>query len=281
MNLKEQIIDDIHNQQPILKYAYLNEGASNFIDVTKSKQYYYYRTEMKIIKENIKLIRNSLNNTVVELGVGDGSKLNAILPPDKNAVLVDISEEMLKKAQMLIDRPVTVLNSSFEDINYEQIGDNVTFLFLGGTLGNFEMWENLLAKFKSHCINSNILIGMEFDEEQCSEDIKKVPEGYYNSDIQKFVFNPLRLLGLSINHGKLDVNFNDEYKRIEFYFYLNDEGKAAWFDNTRREAPEKILLTLVNKPTRKTFIEKVKQLGFKLGKLNIASDGISIIEFCW
>ncbi len=77
MNLKEQIIDDIHNQQPILKYAYLNEGASNFIDVTKSKQYYYYRTEMKIIKENIKLIRNSLNNTVVELGVG--TALNSML----------------------------------------------------------------------------------------------------------------------------------------------------------------------------------------------------------
>lgn len=281
MNLEKQIIDDIYSGRSTIKYSYVDVGANNFIRVINSNCYYYYRIELALVRNNIAAIRRSFRETIVVLGVGDGSKLSCLLSDEYNTVLVDISAELLHTVQKRIPKAAIVLNTSFETVDYQKLGDNMTFLLLGGTLCNIEAWSDFLTRLREECPMSNVIIGMEFADEEDHKVGERIRDGYSSAESEEFLFYPLSLLGISRDDGTVEVIYNESLHRIESYFVFNSQGKAIWLRMTETEPPSRVLLNVSNKPTRAQFFQTANRLGLRRGQLDCSTGSISIIELYW
>ena len=281
VNYESQIIEDIYNGKPILKYAYLGDGAANFIRVINGNQYYYFRSELALIRANIAAIRHSFKDNIVVFGVGNGSKISYLLTQEKKLILVDISAELLRLAQERLSRSAVMINDSLECIDFRRFRDNTTFLLFGGTLCNFETWSDILTRLRGGCAKSNIIIGMEFGEEKNLQVGKKILDGYISTEGEDFLFYPLSLLGLSRDDGNVEIIFNHILHRIEFYFTFNSKGRVTWSTIIGTEPPARVLLNVSNKPTREEFFQAVQRLGLRRGQLDCSMGEISIIELCW
>jgi len=249
--LKQDIKKCILQDEPLLKFSYIKTGANKFLKVLKSKEYYTTKKELKIIKEKKPQLQSFLKENIVILGVGNGDKIKELLSNIKKQVtLIDISENLLNIAKEKIkDQEIKIINNSFENIDFTKFEDS-TFVMFGGTLFNNTNWDNLITHIKKESINSNLIIGIELlNRIPINEIIKQ----YNNETGFNFIFQPLKLIGIKKNTGKIKVSFNTKKNRIEEWFIL----KKPIFNK------KKILLSISIKINEKIFVKKINKRNIK------------------
>jgi uncharacterized SAM-dependent methyltransferase len=82
--IKQLILTDIYKGKSLLKYAYLEKGANNFLNVVLNPSYDIYKNEINILNRYKQNFQDVLKENIVVLGVGNGDKINVLLDDFNN-----------------------------------------------------------------------------------------------------------------------------------------------------------------------------------------------------
>jgi len=138
------------------RFLYDRRGSELFEEITRQPEYYPYRAEREILETNAEEITSSLGSdgALVEFGSGNAEKTRILLRAvlrrtgEGQFVPIDISADFLEEAARdllntfdgLRVTPVAgTYRSALEHL--PERTDNRLFLFLGGSIGNFEPEE--------------------------------------------------------------------------------------------------------------------------------------------
>ncbi len=162
------------------KYFYDERGSELFEKICNTPDYYLTRVEHNLLKDIVnEVITITEPAVIVELGSGSSKKTEVLLQaavegaPAVRYVSIDISEQALVEAgERLIRRftPLTVdaLVADYESgLNHERVRQqtgNKLFVFLGGTIGNFEHDEavELIASIRGQMdTHDRLLLGAD------------------------------------------------------------------------------------------------------------------------
>ncbi len=148
------------------RFLYDRRGSELFEEITRQPEYYQYRAEREILRIHADEITADLSEegTIVELGSGNAEKTRILLRSALNRwgrahfVPVDISRDfLLESARELVDEfehlNVTTVAGTYRSA-LKQLPERKAprlFLFLGGSIGNFEPEESraLLSEIRS------------------------------------------------------------------------------------------------------------------------------------
>jgi uncharacterized SAM-dependent methyltransferase len=235
-----KIKQDIFDNKPLIKFSYLDRGADDFLKVLSSKEYHTVQNELKTIKNNRQNIQSFIKPNIVVLGTGNGLKIKEMLKGSKrNITLIDISHKLIKVSRSnLKEHKLSEIIGGFESINLNKF-KNTTFIMLGGTLFNNSNWINFINNINFNENSSNMILGVELLN---GISINKIIKQYDNETGFKFIFNSLKLIGISRKDGKIQVVFNKIKHRIEEWFIFN-------------KLKNKILLSISIKLKKDKFLE--------------------------
>ncbi len=173
------------------KLFYDERGSILFDEITRLREYYPTRTEMKIMQDNISAIVKLLGEgtVLVELGSGSSNKIRLLLdniPGLAAYVPIDISEEHLQNSvnKLSKDYPELEIIPLCADytraINLPKIPkpyDHISTFYPGSTIGNFNPPDakNFLRRV-ARLIGGNggMIIGVDMKKD------KKILEAAYN-----------------------------------------------------------------------------------------------------
>jgi uncharacterized SAM-dependent methyltransferase len=180
--------------------------------------------------------------TIMDIGCGDGKK--AVVPieylkkEDKKIIYcpIDISGHMVEKAkqkisQMDVDELVEFKWNISDFENLENVtpllrrkNEGIFMLFLGGTLGNFEIHEVIYEIRESMNNNDRLLIGVALAGDK--------KEGYAQAYKTNYADNFLIKVLEQVGFKKDELVYNSRYKnhRVECYYTINTD-KEIKFQN--------------------------------------------------
>jgi uncharacterized SAM-dependent methyltransferase len=274
--IKNLILEDISKGNPLLKYAYLKKGANNFFNVVLNPEYDIYKNEIIILEKNKLNIQKALKENIVVLGVGNADKIKIILDNYnfKTLTIIDYSPEILSIAKKnLTGYNFKIILDDFEKIDFNQFKENISFLFLGGTLFNFKNWECILKKIKKHNSDSNIIIGVELLNK--IGDVKKVSKQYEKESVFQFLKYPLNFIGIDDNEGFLKQSYNVKEMSIDTYFIFKPNLKNYYLKDISKQ---KILLCRSIKLLESNFFKKTKLYNVVF-KNNFKNNWVVILNF--
>ena len=210
-----------NNSKDMLSYAYME--ASHYYDdlLRHSSDYYLFRDEVSIIKENKKALEKYLTNItdIMEIGPGSDYALeNKTLPiltcaPNLNHYhAIDISPNYLHDIGQFMkkntdDLTISLMKVDFiapDQINLPQVQNQKAILFLGSTLGNLQ--SSICLKNISYMSNKNDIFIFTVDTNHDEESLIKA----YSGD----TFNNL-IKGILRFFGKLNLAFNNLIDKFE------------------------------------------------------------------
>lgn len=224
------------------KFFYDENGSILFEKITKLKEYYITRLEMKIFEEKKTDISKILpsNAIIIEFGSGSNTKikkfLNIVKDP-KIYIPLDISSEYMKKncaetSKLFPNIKVSPITLDFTNINNSTKDEILKFtsnskktigFFPGSTIGNFEKKDVklLLKNFsKILCKDNFLVIGVDLIKNI------KVLENAYNDKsgiTANFNLNILQRLNneyetnFEISNFEHSAFFNKKKSRIEMH----------------------------------------------------------------
>ncbi len=224
------------------KYFYDRRGSELFEEITKLEEYYQTRTERAILVEWMpRLIPELGTASVIELGAGSGEKTRVILDAlnDRDGtatyVPIDVSAAFLKDSAARIE-------SEFEHIRVRPTVGDITqpltfpedipeprlFVFLGGTIGNFD--EPAAVELLEHVRQrmgpgDRLLMGCDLIKDPT------VIESAYNDSrgvTAEFNLNMLRHL-----NWKYGLDFDENAYRHRA-IYNSDENRIEMYLDVRR-----------------------------------------------
>lgn len=239
------------------QYFYDAHGSAIYEQITQLDEYYLYNQEIKLLEEHAIDIKKTIlqhsniqtnsssNIHIIELGCGDGSKVETWLSPwikskDHVSIIyhpVDVSQhaidslvERLKymMGETIIEQHVKPICSTFEDM-YKYIDSNLNgirvMMLLGSTIGNFSSFDSNNVKYSPespvmqifHLIRSNLKKGDWFlcGFDLC-KDTKTMIEAYSDSKGITAAFNYNLLLRLN-----RELDFNFEINNYQHYAMFN------------------------------------------------------------
>lgn len=264
------------------KYFYDETGSKLFTEICELPEYYPTRTEIGILKENIKDISETLGDSpmIVEFGSGASEKIKYILSSTlgKTSYLaMDISKEFLIESSKIVAKLYPEMNVYALCADYSKkislpkfttLRNNKVLYFPGSSFGNFDKNEqtNFLTNARKMLSEGeSFLIGLDL--------IKKTPvlnDAYNDSKgiTAKFNLNILshinKLTGSSfdLNSFKHVAFYNEELNRIEMHIESLDNqsisilGEEIFFEKGERIHTEN---------SYKFNIDYVKPLFFNAG----------------
>jgi L-histidine N-alpha-methyltransferase len=214
------------NKKISSKWFYDYRGSKLFEQITKLKEYYPTRTEIKILKDNKIEIANKIGKraVLIEPGAGDIKKIAIFLnnlDTPKKYIPLDISEDYIKKVSKTFKKKfpkiaITPIGYDFSGNNKLPFkilpSENVTIFFPGSTIGNFnkkdaiKFLKMLKTKFKA----KKIIIGADL--------VKNIPTLISAYDdkkgvTKKFNKNILKRINSELG-GNIDLN---SYKHLAIY----------------------------------------------------------------
>lgn len=275
--LHKRIASEILAGNPLLKFAYLDEGSQKFIQILDSPDYYTFKREMKIISERGAAMRRRIKRNVVVLGTGDGRKEAELLKSHQNVYLIDISAPLLEISKKHMGDHVHCINACFEDVDYRVFSPDSTIVMLGGSLGNINEFGSFLKKLKDELPGANLILGMEFADVQDPKEYEQLIQEYRNEAGFDFVFQALKELGFERGDGELAVSFDEKQKRILERFQFNEQGrkKAA---KSGLGGVSGVLLSISLKMGRWEFQKRLDSLGIRVGAFDFYEGQNHILE---
>lgn len=223
------------------KYFYDGKGSLLFEEICLLDEYYPTRTEQGIIREMAgKYMEKSAGCDIIELGSGSHEKISLFFDaayPDLRKTMryvpVDISEDAVESAMEALERrypelPVMGIIADFTHHMEEvAMGRPSRYLFLGGTIGNFEKDQagDFLREI-SRVLTDRDLLLVGFD---MVKDRDLLEQAYNDSRgcTARFNLNVLevvnRELGGNFDTGAFEHRafFNEEESRIEMHLEAN------------------------------------------------------------
>ena len=214
------------NKKISSKWFYDYRGSKLFEQITKLKEYYPTRTEIKILKDNKIEIANKIGKraVLIEPGAGDIKKIAIFLnnlDTPKKYIPLDISEDYIKKVSKTFKKKfpkITITPKGYDFSGNNKLpfkilsSENVTIFFPGSTIGNFnkkdaiKFLKMLKTKFKA----KKIIIGVDL--------VKNIPTLISAYDdkkgvTKKFNKNILKRINSELG-GNIDLN---SYKHLAIY----------------------------------------------------------------
>ena len=139
------------NKKISSKWFYDYRGSKLFEQITKLKEYYPTRTEIKILKDNKIEIAEKIGKraVLIEPGAGDIKKIAIFLSnldKPKKYIPLDISEDYIKKVSKTFKKKfpkITITPKGYDFSGNNKLpfkilsSENVTIFFPGSTIGNF------------------------------------------------------------------------------------------------------------------------------------------------
>ncbi len=233
------------------KFFYDQKGSELFVDITNLPEYYPTKTEISILAQIPNEVLNKKNQTFIELGSGDSSKISILLNKiDKLNIAtttympVDISEKAIQLSSVDLQNkfPQMKINAIIEDF-MSQLHlipdiDNKVFCFFGSTLGNLSHAQ--AVKFLqniSDVMNKNDRLFLGID---LLKNIKIIESAYndkteitakFNKNILNNINNIIESDFKSDDFEHLAF-FNHEKKRIEMHLKAKHDltVKSPFFD---------------------------------------------------
>ncbi len=207
--------------------------------------------EINLLKEKMpeiakKIIKTGEQIVMIDIGCGDGKK--AIVPINylKNYAKIvycpiDISSYMVKRAIekiSKIDGVDKILQFKWNISDFENLknvtpllrknGQELSMLFLGGTLGNFEMHEVLYAVNESMQSGDSLLIGVALSSKQNPESPESFIKAYKTKPADFFLGKVLEQIGFKRDEIEFGVRFRSS--RVECYYTLKKDKPIAFQD---------------------------------------------------
>ena len=214
------------NKKISSKWFYDYRGSKLFEQITKLKEYYPTRTEIKILKDNKIEIAEKIGKraVLIEPGAGDIKKIAIFLSnldKPKKYIPLDISEDYIKKVSKTFKKKfpkITITPKGYDFSGNNKLpfkilsSENVTIFFPGSTIGNFnkkdaiKFLKMLKIKFKA----KKIIIGVDL--------VKNIPTLISAYDdkkgvTKKFNKNILKRINSELG-GNIDLN---SYKHLAIY----------------------------------------------------------------
>jgi uncharacterized SAM-dependent methyltransferase len=252
------------------------EQAQAYLDVEKSPDY-----KRDMIDKEIKLIEKYMpeiakkvikqpETVIIDIGCGDGKK--AIVPieylKNKTKIIycpIDISGYMVDKAIKNIESlnvgEVVKFQWNISDFeNLENVtallrigGKELFMLFLGSTLGNFEMHEVLYQITSSMQNGDSLLIGVALNNLSREE----LERSYSSKYSDSFLGRVVEQLGFDRDEIEFGVRFR--YSRIESYYTVK-KNKTIIFQDKRVDFHEgdQIIVAYSYKYNKKEFENAIK-----------------------
>lgn len=274
----EEIISGLQKSQKTLpsKYFYDKRGSELFEQICELDEYYLTRTELKIMKDNIHEIRNTLGESIqlIELGSGSSLKTRLLLNNLKNVhsyVPVDISEEFLGEVAAELQREYPALNIKPVAADYtkpfklpEKLANVRRIAYYpGSTIGNFtkenaEDFIKLISKLVGN--KGGLLIGFDLLKDRDTllaayNDSKGITAAFNKNILQRI--NRELDGDFNLNQFAHKAIFNEEKSRIEMHLVslkeqkINISGTTIHFDEEE---------TIHTENSHKYSIESFKKL---------------------
>lgn len=275
-----EVLEGLRKQQKTLpsKYFYDKRGSELFEQICELGEYYPTRTELSIMKNNIKDIAEYLgsNLQLIELGSGSSLKTRMLLDHLSNIhsyVPVDISDdflfsvaENLQSEYPLLDiNPVSV--DYTKPFNLPDKDNDVRRLvyYPGSTIGNFTQEEarDFIAQI-SNLIGENggLLIGFDLIKDQdtliAAYDDKHGVTAEFNKNLLHRINRELDA-NFDVEQFEHKAIFNEEKNRIEMHLMsLVDQSVGILGNSIRFNRRETIHTENSHKYSLQSFKELTK-----------------------
>lgn len=273
------------------------DQAQSFLDLEQSKEYQknVIQKEMDLIEKNIDEITDGIKDkpiNLIDLGCGDGKKAVLFLSYLKDTKKlrycpIDISSYMVEKAIQKVSKmnvkEVVQLQwnisdfENLENISYilrsKEYKDNF-ILFLGNTLGNFEIHEMLYEIRSSMKDDDVLLIGNGLDNRHAQEII----DAYKNVQIDNWLVKILTQIGLEKTDLEYGVRFRNS--RIEEYYTLTRDTEITFLGRTVRfNKGDQIITAVSYKYDQDDFMSYLKMY-FSHVRLFVSKDNSYALALC-
>ena len=266
-------LSNVNHRMIPSQYFYDAHGSTIYEQITQLKEYYLFNQELKLLQQRALDIRATIlqhsnlspncssNIHIIELGCGDGSKVETWLSPwlkssDNVSMIyrpVDISQhaidslvQRLKETfgQAVVDKNVKPICSNFEQmyskLDMNSMGVKVVML-LGSTIGNFSSFDENKVKYSDdspmmkfvRSVRSNLKVGDWF---LCGFDLCKnvmtMVKAYSDSKGVTAAFNINLLRRLN-----RELNFNFQETNYEHYALFNPllRRMESWLISTKQQ----------------------------------------------
>lgn len=293
-SLTDEILIGLTNRQKYLpsKLFYDKRGSELFDQICELEEYYPTRTELKIMRDNIKEIASLFDSNTLFIEFGSGSSLKTRLLLDNIDVIagyvpIDISEEHLNISTRKLKDTYPRLNivplaaDYTKPLEFPQIHkpvDNKIAFFPGSTIGNFtnqeaEKFLEIVANDLGD--NGGLIIGVDLAKD------KSIIEKAYNDKkgiTAEFNLNILRRIN---NEFSTDFNlanfehlafFNEKESRIEMHLISKVDQLVNLEDDTISfRKGESILTEYSHKYTLESF-DQISRNYFTINKVWIDPD---------
>lgn len=268
------------------KYFYDETGSKLFEAICETDEYYPTRTELGLLERHApKIVEAVAPRAIVELGSGSARKIRTVLAAARDAlsectyVPFDVSEPMLRQSG-------EALLSEFEGLSVRGIvGDydkdlealprlgSTLWLFLGGTIGNFEpvRASEFLANIARHMHQEDhLLVGTDLVKDaavlnRAYNDAQGVTERF-NKNV------------LSVINQHLDADFDLSLFEHVAFFNTSKNQIEMYLESTKKqvvrleglntevplEAGERILTEISRKFTRASAERMLADAGLQL-----------------
>jgi uncharacterized SAM-dependent methyltransferase len=287
-----------------LKFAYLSkEGVSGWSDVAATRSTDSVRginrVEANLLISKIDSFLLSCGEfellNIVDIGCGEGSPVLPLLQAlrERSArfryVPVDISEQMLESASNTIRRhfpssEIRPVPLDFEYGNFAELTHDLRtprsknlLLFLGSTLGNQQDRHRVLTNLRDSMTSADYLIvGVELVN---LARLPKLLAHYQGPIVEQFVFSGASAVGLTREHGELNVRFNADLHQVEVGFTLAaSQTLTVGSESFKLEGGEQLLLARSHKFSEWVFVKVLQEVGFRIELLTTSAEkGYSLV----
>jgi len=230
--------------------------------------------EISLLKEILPKIENKIVRgdeiNILDIGCGDAKKavvpINYLKNKTKiNYCPIDISGYMIDKAiknisKLNVEKVIQFKWNISDFENLENVtsllrngGKELLLLFLGGTLGNFEMHEVLYAINESMASGDSLLIGVSLFNGN-----KEKIEGSYHADwVDSFLGKVLEQIGFKRNEIKFNSRFR--HSRVEMFYEIIEDKIINFQDKSIRfNKGDQIVVAFSYKFNKKELEDAIK-----------------------
>ncbi len=298
MYTRKQLLDmglQLNKGEFPAKYSYVpKKGACRWKEVEKERIENKGITaiEKEMLVEGFPIIYYELGKPkkiiIVDLGCGTGEVVKGLIQHLYNLDLevkyyaLDISSECIKLCKnnllsafsnlefgsIIVDFETLDFTSTMQDISRSEKSP-LLCLLLGNTLGNYTSLSHILVSITQGLnLYDRLIVGIEKSQTDSKRWINSVMQFYKSKKMCMQSFSGLEELGVSLDSGNFEVEYNPVKNQAEIWFCFSKQIdiKTSEFEiNFDRE--ERVLLQKSKKLSEPEFSKLLQEVNLRIGML--------------